>query len=202
VLDQILVMLHPFMPFVTEELWSKLGDRADYPLITAKWPEPAAAVDAEAKAEVEWLIELIQKIRATRAELNIPPGPTSMLCIGDPSEIAAKVLHSHAEALGKLARVHEIKFAFVSSGLTAPVLVGADTLQIPLEGVIDVEAERQRLAKALEAVEKEAKSLEGRLSNPNFVERAKPEAVEKARADHAERSAEAERLRAALARLG
>jgi valyl-tRNA synthetase len=79
---------------------------------------------------------------------------------------------------------------------------GSDTFVIPLEGVIDIEAEKARLAKALEAARKEAAALEGRLSNANFVERAKPEAVEKARADHAHHTAEAERLEAALARLG
>ena len=77
-----------------------------------------------------------------------------------------------------------------------------DVFVIPLEGIIDIEAEKTRLAKALEASAKEAKSLEGRLSNPNFVERAKPEAVEKAKADHAHHSGEVERLTAALARLG
>ncbi|MFM2020476.1 MAG: hypothetical protein RJB02_184, partial [Pseudomonadota bacterium] len=72
----------------------------------------------------------------------------------------------------------------------------------PLEGIVDLDAERARITKAIEAVAKEAKALEGRLSNPAFVEKAKPEAVEKARADHAEKSAEVERLGAALARLG
>src|SRR5690606_5681951 len=87
-------------------------------------------------------------------------------------------------------------------GAALQVGVGSDSLVIPLEGLIDVEAEKARLAKALAASEKEAKSLEGRLSNPNFVERAKPEAVEKARADHAHHAAETERLKSALARLG
>jgi valyl-tRNA synthetase len=80
--------------------------------------------------------------------------------------------------------------------------VGEDTFVIPLEGVIDIEAEKARLTKALETSTKEAKSLEGRLSNPAFVEKAKPEAVDKARTDHAHHAAEAERLAAALARLG
>ena len=82
------------------------------------------------------------------------------------------------------------------------VSAGGDLFVIPLEGVIDIDAEKTRLKKALEASAKEAKSLEGRLSNPNFVERAKPEAVGKARADHAHHAAEVARLEAALARLG
>ncbi len=82
------------------------------------------------------------------------------------------------------------------------ITAGADLVVIPLEGVIDIAAEKARLAKALEASQKEAKSLAGRLDNPAFVEKAKPEAVDKARADHAHHAAEAERLEAALARLG
>jgi valyl-tRNA synthetase len=82
------------------------------------------------------------------------------------------------------------------------IVAGDATLVVPLDGVIDIAAEKARLEKALAAAQKEAKALEGRLGNPSFVERAKPEAVEKARADHAHHSAEADRLAAALARLG
>lgn len=74
VLDQILVMLHPFMPFITEELWTGLGERADYPLITAKWPAPNAARDADASADIDWLIKLVSELRAAKAELGLPPG--------------------------------------------------------------------------------------------------------------------------------
>ncbi len=74
VLDQILVMLHPFMPFITEELWTGLGDRADYPLITAKWPAPAAEKDAGASADIDWLIKLVSELRTAKAELGLPPG--------------------------------------------------------------------------------------------------------------------------------
>ena len=74
-LDQILVMLHPFMPFVTEELWNALGERAAIELIVAKWPMPdARALDPEASAEIDWLIRLVSEIRAARTELNVPPG--------------------------------------------------------------------------------------------------------------------------------
>ncbi|MFA7596137.1 MAG: valine--tRNA ligase [Novosphingobium sp.] len=202
VLDQILVMLHPFMPFVTEELWSKMGARANYPLITARWPEPAATVDAAAKAEVEWLIGLIGNLRAAKNELGIAPGAKLEAYLETPSANAQGVIARNGAAIDRLARLSAIHFAAAPAGAAMQIGVGEDTFVIPLEGVIDIEAEKARLEKALAASQKEAKSLEGRLSNPAFVEKAKPEAVEKARADHAHHAAEAERLAAALARLG
>ena len=201
-LDQILVMLHPFMPFITEELWSKQGDRADYPLITASWVDPQAEVDAEAKAEIDWLIALTSAIRTAKNELGITPGAKLEAFCPAPSALAKSVVEANAGAIERLARLTAIHFAEAPAGAAMQIAAGEDALVIPLEGVIDIEAEKTRLSKALEASAKEAKSLEGRLSNANFVERAKPEAVEKARADHAHHEAEVARLEAALARLG
>jgi len=201
-LDQILVMLHPFMPFITEELWSKQGDRADYPLITAGWVDPQAEVDAEAKAEIDWLIALTSAIRTAKNELGIAPGAKLEAFCPAPSALAKSVVEANAGAIERLARLTAIHFAEAPAGAAMQIAAGEDALVIPLEGVIDIEAEKTRLSKALEASAKEAKSLEGRLSNANFVERAKPEAVEKARADHAHHTAEVARLEAALARLG
>ena len=201
-LDQILVMLHPFMPFITEELWSKQGDRAHYPLITASWVDPQAEVDAEAKAEIDWLIALTSAIRTAKNELGIAPGAKLEAFCPAPSALAKSVVEANAGAIERLARLTAIHFAEAPAGAAMQIAAGEDALVIPLEGVIDIEAEKTRLSKALEASAKEAKSLEGRLSNANFVERAKPEAVEKARADHAHHTAEVARLEAALARLG
>jgi valyl-tRNA synthetase len=199
VLDQILVMLHPFMPFVTEELWSQLGDRAHYPLITAKWPEPGASVDAEAKAEIAWLIALVSEVRAAKAELGIAPG--ARLAAHIPPALAARAA-AMAPALERVARLSSVSTAPAPLGASAQLVVEGETIIIPLDDVIDIAAERARLTKALEAAAKERDSLAARLGNPAFVERAKPEAVEKARADHDAKAAEAERLSAALARLG
>jgi len=200
VLDQILVMLHPFMPFITEELWHALGERS-HDLIVAQWPAPQAAVDAEAKAEVEWLIRLVSGVRAARAELNIAPGAKLDMFVRDAGEATSHRLRTQAASLARLARVNGCLADAPPAGGSAQVVVDEAIFILPLEGVIDIAAEKARLSKALEAVLKEAKSLEGRLKNPAFVEKAKPEAVEKARADHAEKSAEAERLQAALTRL-
>ncbi|MFM5885877.1 MAG: valine--tRNA ligase [Novosphingobium sp.] len=202
VLDQILVMLHPFMPFVTEELWSKLGDRAHHPLITAKWPEPGASVDAEAKAEVEWLIALVGNLRTAKNELGIAPGAKLDAFLPDPSAATRGIVERNGAAIDRLARLNGVRFAAAPAGAAMQIGAGDANIVVPLEGVIDIAAEKARLTKALETSTKEAKSLEGRLANPAFAEKAKPEAVEKARADHAMHAAEAERLAAALARLG
>ena len=199
VLDQILVLLHPFMPFVTEELWSALGDRANYPLITAKWPKPDASADTAASADVEWLIKLVGELRGAKSELGLPPG--ARLPAHFPDSLKDRVA-TLAAPLDRVARLSSVSFDPAPAGASAQLVVDGETIIVPLDGVIDLGAERDRLSKALAAAEKERDSLAGRLGNPSFVERAKPEAVEKARADHDTKAAEAERLTAALARLG
>ena len=201
VLDQILVMLHPFMPFVTEELWSKLAGRPGE-LIVAQWPAPQVAVDPAAKTEVEWLIALIGNLRTAKNELGIAPGARLDAYLPDASDATRGIVARNPGAIDRLARLNGIRFEPAPAGAAMQVGAGDANIVVPLEGVIDIAAEKTRLEKALALAEKEAKSLEGRLANPSFVEKAKPEAVDKARADHALHAAEAERLRAALARLG
>jgi valyl-tRNA synthetase len=202
VLDQILVMLHPFMPFITEELWSKMGDRPDTPIITAKWPmADARALDPEAAQEIDWLIRLVSELRAARTELNVPPGARLALHVRDAHADTLERLTRQNAALSRLARVDRADGDSPAGG-ALQIVVDEATYVLPLEGVIDLDAERARLTKAIAAAEKERDSLNARLSNPAFAEKAKPEAVEKARADHAEKSAEAARLSAALGRLG
>jgi valyl-tRNA synthetase len=201
VLDQILVMLHPFMPFITEELWHAQGERP-YELILAQWPQPGAGVDAEAKREVDWLIALIGNLRTAKNELGIAPGAKLDAYLPDPSPATRAIIERNPAAIERLARLNGIRFEAAPAGAAMQVGAGDANIIVPLEGVIDIAAEKARLEKALATSQKEAKSLEGRLSNPSFVEKAKPEAVEKARADHAMHAAEAERLAAALARLG
>jgi valyl-tRNA synthetase len=201
-LDQILVMLHPVMPFITEELWHALGGRP-YDLILAKWVEADAhSIDAQAAADVDWLIRLVSDLRAARNELNVPPSAKLPLYVREAGHETADRLSRNAAAIERLARVEGISHDAAPAGGAAQIVVGEATFILPLEGVIDLAAERARLEKAAANAEKERDALAGRLANPGFVERAKPEAVEKARADHAEHSETAERLRAALSRLG
>ncbi len=205
VFDQILVMLHPFMPFITEELWHAMASPAhprEHELIVAKWPmADARALDPEAAKEIDWLIRLVGEIRAARSELNVPPGARLPVHVRDAGPGTDARLASQQTAIARLARV-DAAVGDSPVGAAAQIVVDEATFVLPLEGVIDIAAERARLAKGKAAAEKERDSLAGRLSNASFVERAKPEAIDKARADHADKSAEAERLGAALARLG
>ncbi len=197
--DQILVMLHPLMPFITEELWNA-NDRP-YELIVAKWPEPEAIVDAAAKADIEWLIELVSEVRTVRSELNIPWSATLEPVVLASTATAERINRAEA-TVARMAKLGPARLADTAPGGSAQVVVNGETIAFPLAGHIDLDAEKARLAKAAAAAEKERDGLDARLSNPNFTERAKPEAVEKARADHADKAAEAERYRAALERLG
>ncbi|MDG2532848.1 valine--tRNA ligase [Sphingomonas sp. HITSZ_GF] len=225
VLDQILVMLHPFMPFITEELWSKMGPR-DHELIVAKWPmADARALDPTAQGDVDWVIALVQQIRTSRTELNIPPSVKLELIITRMDDLSARRLQQNVEAIKRLARIDRVIWRRIGAARVEQDPTGAaidhhwmeqelaekNSMQVTLdgllgfaklEGIVDLEAEKTRLAKAIAAAEKERDGLAGRLNNASFVEKAKPEAVEKARADHAEKAAEAERLSAALSRLG
>ena len=217
--DQILVMLHPLMPFITEELWNAMGERP-YELIVAKWPEPEADVEADANVQLHSVIELVAEIRRVRTELGLGFGEVLPLHVHRQEAVARQALHDFQETFKRMARVQ----LFLTEGWparepptlenTSPTIqqamglrwVSVETsnvsarLQLPTS--FDLEAEKIRLSNGAKAAEKERDSLAQRLANPNFTERAKPEAVDKARADHEAKSAEAERLRAALERLG
>jgi valyl-tRNA synthetase len=199
--DQILVMLHPLMPFITEELWHAMGERP-YELIVAKWPEPQAQRDAHSAGIVR-LIRLVSEIRTVRNELNVPAGAKiELLPWTEADQDTWAWLRRHEPVLSRLARVQLRTHNLDLGDQNAQVVVDNVTYVLPLGGVIDLETEKVRLSKAAAAAEKERDSLAQRLANPNFTERAKPEAVEKARSDHEAKAAEAERLRAALERLG
>ena len=201
VLDQILVMLHPFMPFVTEELWS--ANARPYPLVVAKWPMPdARALDPAAGAEIDWLIRLVSGIRTARTEVGVPPSALLDAWVHGASAVTNERLLGYQPILRRLARIGSISNISAPTRSGLQVVVDEATVFLQIEGVIDIDAERARLSKTVQAAEKERDSLAARLANPSFVERAKPEAVEKAQADHAEKASDAERYRAALERLG
>jgi len=215
-------MLHPLMPFITEEVWS--ANERPYELIVARWPAPDAQVDPDAKAEIEWVIATTEEFRRLRADLNIPYSVKLTPRLVERTELDEIRLDGHFGKIMRLAGLttfmvagrqalhgnfaQDPEIAFDANGQAVisrnvgQVVVGDATYILPLEGIVDFEAERSRLHKALNAAAGERDSLAQRLANPNFTERAKPEAVEKARADHEAKSAEAERLRAALERLG
>ena len=197
-LDQILVMLHPVMPFLTEELWHRLAERDD--LILAQWvATDAIPEDAAASANIDWLICLISEVRSARTEVNVPPSAKLAYAVDGASAATQARLAANAAVIERLARILPGE---VPAGGRLQVVHGEATILIPIGDVVDLAAEKSRLDKAMAAAIKERDALAGRLSNPGFIDKAKPEAVEKAREDHAARSAEAERLAAALSRLG
>jgi valyl-tRNA synthetase len=197
--DQILVMLHPFMPFVTEELWN--ANARPYELIVAKWPAPEAQVDPAAKTEIDTLVTVIAEVRAMRAELKIPWSATLTPHVIRNAGLVQR-LSADGATLARMGKLGAPTLSEAAPANSAQIAVNGTTIAFPLGEAIDLDAERARLSKAAEAAEKERDSLASRLANPNFTERAKPDAIEKARSDHAAKSAEAERLRAALERLG
>ena len=199
--DQILIVLHPFMPFITEELWHAMGVRSG-DIIHASWP--SCEQDPSAKALSEWeQFEVVSNaVNSARAENRIPPGLRLPLSVESDDEQDHKWLAANAASFGVSSRISEFRREPLSPNANLTITIGSLTLGTHIELTEGNDAERSRLTKVIETVSKERDALAARLNNPAFVERAKPEAVEKARADMAEKSAEAERLSAALARLG
>jgi len=202
-LDQILVLLHPFMPFITEELWHALA-RRERDLIVSRWPAVRGEVeDAEAHAEIDWLIRLISQIRSARAEVNVPAGAQIPAMIRDLAPNKGGWLARNDELVRRLARLSRIEAADSMPAEGAiEVLVDEATIALAVADVIDFAEERARLEKSLAKAEKEITGLKGRLATPQFTEKAPAEVVEQARTRLAEEQAAADKLRAALKRIG
>ncbi|HWX49102.1 MAG TPA: valine--tRNA ligase [Roseomonas sp.] len=205
VLGTILRLLHPVMPYITEELWDRFGYGPEFSLIRAAWPQPVAVPGAEeARAELDWLVSLISTVRGVRAEMNVPPSITVPLLLqGASAETLARGAR-WIEAIRRLARATEFRAlqeGEVPKGV-AQVVVGEATVLLPLAEVIDLAAERARLVKERDKAQAEATKVEAKLANADFVARAKPEVVEENRERLAAAQAEVARLEAALARIG
>ena len=201
VLDQCMILLHPFMPFVTEDLWATTGKRASL-LALADWPDyPAGLVDEAAAAEMGWVIGLIDEIRSARAQVHVPVSLKLNMLALDMSEAARAAWTRNAALIQRMARVESLTDAAAAPKGAITVAAEGAVFAIPLEGIIDIAAEKARLAKTLEKLEKEISGLAGRLNNPKFAVSAPEEVVEEARANLAEREDEAAKLRAAHARL-
>ena len=214
VLGTILRLLHPVMPYVTEELWDRFGYGAECSLIGEAWPQPVAVPGAEAaRAELDWVVAFITEVRSVRAELGVPvAAKPAVLGLpgGEPSlqALAAQWQVGHQDALLRYARLAEISAqqGEAPSGAEAAGLVAFSVGGVPfsmdLRGHIDLAAERTRLAKARGVAEAEVKKVHAKLGNPDFVARAKPEVVEENHERLANFEAEIARLNAALARIG
>ncbi|WP_127076820.1 valine--tRNA ligase [Rhodomicrobium lacus] len=203
-LDEILKLLHPFMPFVTEELWTVTGE--DGPartslLALAPWPTPARDTDAAALAEIDWVIDLISEIRSLRSEMNVPPATLLPLTLTGATDDTKARAARYEAFLKRMARLSDIGFADVPPQGSAQFVLGEATMALALAGVIDIAAERERLKKEIGKHESEITKIDARFANEQFVAKAAEEVLEDNRERRAEAVAAAERLKAALQRL-
>ncbi|AAK87491.1 MULTISPECIES: valine--tRNA ligase [Agrobacterium] len=203
VLEEIYKLLHPFMPFMTEELWAHTageGEERDDLLCLTDWPEPEFRDDAAA-AEINWLIDLVSGIRSARAEMNVPPGATASLVVVGANTSTEARLDRHAAAIRRLARADEIRGGDVAPKGSAQIIVGEATVCLPLGNLVDLAAEQARLEKAIGKVDAEMERIDKKLSNEKFVANADPEVVAAERERKAELDVQLASLRTALTRV-
>jgi valyl-tRNA synthetase len=203
VLDEIYKLLHPMMPFMTEELWSHAGENGsarESLLCHAAWPKPDFE-DAAAAAEINWLIELVTGIRSVRSEMNVPPAAIAPLVLIGAGEETHARLERHESAIRRLARIGEISHSSAAPEASAQIVIGEATACLPLGNLIDLQAEATRLRKDIARVTEEIARLFKKLSNDKYVANAPPEIVDADREKMAEYEATQAQLQAALARI-
>lgn len=195
VLAQMLKILHPFMPYITEELWQQIvGDETL--LISTVWPElPDSVVNADAGDEIDWVIRFISTIRTIRAELNVPAAAQIPVQIKDANAHSRALFATHQPVITRLARLSGVTFVETLPKGAVQTPLNEATLILPLAGIIDIAQERVRLGKESDKIAAEIRKIDAKLANSSFVDRAPPEVVDEQRA----RKAEAEAL---LQRLG
>jgi valyl-tRNA synthetase len=205
VLGRIVHLLHPIMPFLTEVLWQHLaGDKAGM-LIAASWPSDLGDADKAAMAEMEWVIALISAIRTTRAEMNVPGANEIDAYVTEAGGEQKDYLARHGDPIRRLARLKKLGSVADKASATEnsiQVVVENASLLLDLAGAVDLGKERARLEKESEAVRGELDKIALKLGNPQFIAKAKPEAIDEQREREAQGRAVLARLDAALARLG
>ena len=202
VIDQCLILLHPIMPFITEELWGSVGKRSNL-LVHQNWPNytPSDLIEPDADQEMNWVISLIENIRSARQQMHVPAGFKIPLIFQEMSEAAQKTFERNSIMIMKLARISDVeKINHFPKG-TVSVSASGAIFGLPLADVIDIEAEKNRLIKANEKLTKETASMEGRLNNPKFIKSAPPEVVNETRDNLAKRKEEEAQIKNALKRL-
>jgi len=199
--EQILHLLHPFMPFITEELWDKTAKR-DHMLIAAQWPSYKGLGDAKADAEMDWVIRLISEVRSVRSEMNVNAGAKIPCVLVGAGQEARRRANAWETEIMRLARLSSLTFEDAVPKASAQVPLDEAILALPLEGTIDFAAERARLNKELEKVAKDMGVIDGRLNNQAFVAKAPPEVLEESRELRATLEAKKAKLNEAVKRLG
>ncbi len=204
VLDNMLALLHPFMPFVTEELWQNtgvVGGKRDSLLIAEKWPSSSTDVGAEAADEMAWVIELITQIRSVRAEMNVPAGAKVPLVVRESDPQAAGRMERHEGLIMRLARLSTLHQVDAMPEGAAQIVLDGATLAIPLAEIIDLDKEKTRLSRELEKVAKEIQKLESKLADQKFLSKAPEDVIELQRERLEDAQATGSKLTEALNRL-
>jgi valyl-tRNA synthetase len=203
VFESALRMLHPFMPFLTEELWQNLPHNGESIMISAYPQFTPAFDDAEAESQMEGIQDVIVKVRNIRSEMSVDPKQPVRLRIATENAAVARVLQDAREYIFKLATVGDMEIVprLEGSKLAAQAVAFGCALEVPLEGLIDKNAEKTRLQRELDKVTKEVEGLERKLSNSSFVEKAPAEVVEEIRRRLADYQDQASKLRSAIDRL-
>ena len=202
VLDQCLILLHPIMPFITEELWQTTAKR-DKMLVHADWPTYTTAdlLDSDADRELNWVIGLIESIRSARQQMHVPAGLKVPMIVTNMDAAAQAAWDGNEVMIKRLARVESLEKADGFPKGTVAIAAPGANFGLPLAGLIDIDAEKARLQKSLDKLAKEIGGLNGRLKNPKFAASAPEEVVAEAQANLAARQEEADQVHAALDRL-
>jgi valyl-tRNA synthetase len=202
VLGRIVHLLHPIMPFVTEEIWQNLAGENAGLLLTAPWPEfPRETRDPAASAEMEWVVQAISQIRALRAEMNVPPAARVPLLIKDADPAALARIERCREHFVRLARVDRFEpVETLPAGAVQAVVDGA-ILILRLGDVVDLAREKARLGREIGRLDAELARIGAKLANADFLAKAKPEIIDEQREREADASRDRDRLRAAYERL-
>jgi valyl-tRNA synthetase len=202
ILGHIAHLLHPIMPFITEEVWQNLGGKDARLLLISPWPEfGPEARDLAAATEMEWVVQAISSIRALRAEMNVPPAARVPLLIKDAEPAAAERLAGHREHFMRLARVDRFEpVATVPAG-GVQIVVGGAVLILCLGDVVDLDREKVRLGKEIDKLESELTKISAKLANTEFLAKARAEVVEEQREREADATRDRDRLTAAYRQL-
>jgi valyl-tRNA synthetase len=199
--DEILKILHPFMPFITEELWKVTENGRREPMLAlAAWPDQQPHL-MEAYEEVGWLIDLVSTIRSVRAEMNVPPGSLIQLELVNPSDVTLKRAKLWDDTLNRLARISGTVTVQAASQGSVQLLVRGEVAALPLKGVIDLAAEAARLAKEMTKADADIARVDAKLNNANFVARAPEEVVEEEKEKREEAQARKAKIAEAMERL-
>jgi valyl-tRNA synthetase len=202
-LGEIVHLLHPLMPFITEEIWEHLAGGDAGMLVVAPWPEYGAGLgDPGAEAEMDWVVRLVSTVRAVRSEMNVPPGAQLALLVKDASPESRARLERHRDLVLRLARLASVDplDGEVPRGAVQAVLDEA-TLVLPIGDVVDLAKEKARLAREVQKLDGEIEKIAKKLGNEQFLAKAKPEVVEEQKERRSEAEAARAKLREALARL-